>query len=115
MQGITDEEFISGELYSMNLKMKELERSNIMGYKAQVKELETKLDIKDSQIETLFAMLKKVVMQCGEKHEDVWSLTVPYFEPSEINGTYSVETGIREDNSFIMVVKEEKEDAAGEA
>ena len=78
-----------------------------MGYKAQVKELEARLDMKDTQIETLFAMLKTLVMQYGKKDGKEWTLTVPYFEPKEINGKYCIETGI-ENDSFVMAVRNEE-------
>lgn len=83
-----------------------------MGYKAEIKKLNKTIELKDLQIDTLFAALKAIVMEKGNTDEGDWRIEVPMFVPEKVNEEHELETLPNEEaGTLTFHVKRREEDA----
>ena len=87
-----------------------------MGYKAEIKRLNGILEVKKKQTDILYAALKMLVMEkgamtSGSDEPTKWTVTIPQFDPGQINlkftiNTEPVQADDPKDDKLIMTVTE---------
>lgn len=84
-----------------------------MGYKAEIKKLNRTIELKDRQIDTLFAALKTIIVEKGNTDDGDWRIEVPMFTPDKVNEEYGIETYPNDEaGTLIFCVRGKREDSA---
>ena len=79
-----------------------------MGYKAEIKKLNQLLEMKQNQIDVLYAAVKAIIVEKGRTDDGNWNIQIPEFTPEEVNQKYVLVTEPKE-GYFSMTVSERKE------
>ena len=79
-----------------------------MGYKADIRNLQTSIANKNKKLGMLYSMLKQIVLEYGTQGEDGITLEIDTFEPQD-NDIYVIDIDASDDLMHLTVRKREEE------
>ena len=82
-----------------------------MGYKAEIRKLESQIEMQRAQMDMLYGIIKRLVIFKSKKGtKEPWVLELPEFDALQYQKEYSITTEPTEDNKLIIKVEKRKEE-----
>ena len=82
-----------------------------MGYKAEIRKLESQIEMQRAQMDMLYGTIKRLVIFKAKKGtKGPWVLELPEFDALQYQRAYSITTEPTEDNKLIIKVEKRKEE-----